>query len=208
MKKEIISLKVYVSLLTILYIAMFCYVIIAGMTLNYSITLMGVVVIFNIITNVLLLTNEEVGLKLVLPLAIISLSLGAVTINVIALVGSVVMFIGIYRLHIAHHIENGEEEITLEEPNLETGQLLDTIVDGYITQVIFDPTYQGEKPYSIEIEYHLGNHIYSFIVGGFDRDITIDLDMKNLRNIPVFLQHGSPDLAQIDEEALRYNIDN
>lgn len=82
------------------------------------------------------------------------------------------------------------------------------VVDGYITRVLIDPNYQGTQPYSIEIEYYLGDHIYTFEVSGFERDITSELDAKDLRHIPVFLQHGLPDLAQIDEEALRYNLNN
>ena len=212
MKKEIVNLKVYVSLLTLLYLAYFIYIAITKGEISIEQGFILPVILYNLLVNIMLIAKEEIGVKQILPLAAISLLFGAVSVNIIALIGAVVLFVGYYRYYVAHKLEknNAAEPVIIDKQysNEEIPEELpDMIVDGYITNVIFDSNYQGERPYSVEIEYYLGEHVYSFQVGGFDRDVSTELDVKNLRHIPVFLQHGSPDLAQIDEEALRRNID-
>ena len=212
MKKEIINLKVYVSLITVLYLAYFIYIAFTKGELTFEQGLVIPAILYNLFVNILLIAKEEIGIKQILPLAATSLLFGAVSVNIIALIGAVVLFVGYYRYYVTHKLEknNAAEPVIIDNQysNEEIPEELpDMIVDGYITNVIFDSNYQGERPYSVEIEYYLGEHVYSFQVGGFDHDISTELDVKNLRHIPVFLQHGSPDLAQIDEEALRKNID-
>lgn len=215
MKKEIINLKVYISLLTILYIGFFAYLIITTTELAPEYMLILPPVIFNIIVNFVIFINEEAGIKIVPALATFTLMMGAISVNVICLVGAIVLFVGwfkYYKIYIEEKKSKKEKNIEVNE-NQYTNETIpeelpDMVVDGYITKVLFDPDYQGTQPYSIEIEYYLGDHIYTFEVGGFERDITPEIDAKDLRHIPVFLQHGSPDLAQIDEEALRHNLNN
>lgn len=215
MKKEIINLKVYISLLTILYIGLFAYLIITTTELAPEYMIILPPVIFNIIVNFVIFINEEAGIKIVPALAAFTLMMGAVSVNVICLVGAIVLFVGWFKYYKVYIAEKKAKkvynvEINENQYNNETipEELPDMVVDGYITKVLFDPNYQGAQPYSIEIEYYLGDHIYTFEVGGFERDITPEIDAKDLRHIPVFLQHGSPDLAQIDEEALRHNLNN
>lgn len=212
MKKEIINLKVYVSLLTLLYLAYFIYIALTKGELTFEQGFILPAILYNLFVNIMIIAKEEIGVKQILPLAGTSLLFGAVSVNLVALIGAVVLFIGYYRYYVVRKLEKNiaAEPVIINNSysNEETSEELpDMVVDGYITNVIFDPNYQGERPYSIEIEYYLGEHVYSFQVGGFDHDISTELDVKNLRHIPVFLQHGSPDLAQIDEEALRRSID-
>ena len=212
MKKEIINLKVYVSLITVLYLAYFIYIAFTKGELTFEQGLVIPAILYNLFVNIMIIAKEEITIKQIPILAGISLVFGALSFNLVALIGAVVLFIGYYRYCVMQKLEKNivVEPIIIDKSSgneEKSEELPDMVVDGYITNVIFDPNYQGERPYSIEIEYYLGEHVYSFQVGGFDRDITTELDVKNLRHIPVFLQHGSPDLAQIDEEALRRSID-
>lgn len=215
MKKEIINLKVYISLLSILYIGFFTYLIITKTELAPEYMLILPPVILNIIANLVIFANEDAGIKIVPALAAFTLMMGAISVNVICLVGAIVLFVGwfkYYKIVVNEKKSQKEEKVEINENQYNNEpipeELPDMVVDGYITRVLIDPNYQGTQPYSIEIEYYLGDHIYTFEVSGFERNITSELDAKDLRHIPVFLQHGSPDLAQIDEEALRYNLNN
>jgi len=81
----------------------------------------------------------------------------------------------------------------------------DCVVMGYINDVVYDDVTNN---FFIEIVYEYNEDVYTFYVGKFDSDISNILDEKNLRNIEVFLQYNLPDLAQIDEDYLRYKLES
>jgi len=214
MKKEIINIKVYISVLSLLYIGLLIYYLLTQNTIPEEYVFIILTVIFNIIVNLIILANTEIGIIIIPYLAVFTLVTGALSVNAICLIGAIVLLVGLVRYYRAFLIEvKSRKNIDEVKDNQYINKVIpeelpDMVVDGYITKVLFDSSYQGDRPYSIEIEYYLGKHVYTFEVSGFERDITIDLDVKNLRHIPVFLQHGSPDLAQIDEESLRYHLDH
>ena len=80
-----------------------------------------------------------------------------------------------------------------------------TVVNGYISGVVFDDTV---GVFCLEIEYDYNGEGYVFYYGNFDIDITPILDQKDLRKINVFLPDNNPEFAQIDEELLIFRINN
>ena len=80
-----------------------------------------------------------------------------------------------------------------------------TVVNGYISGVVFDDTV---GVFCLEIEYDYNGEGYVFYYGNFDIDITPILDQKDLRKINVFLPDNNPEFAQIDEELLFFRINN
>ena len=105
MKKEIVNLKVYVSLLTLLYLAYFIYIAITKGEISIEQGFILPVILYNLLVNIMLNAKEEIGVKQILPLAAISLLFGAVSVNIIALIGAVVLFVGYYRYYVAHKLE-------------------------------------------------------------------------------------------------------
>ena len=99
MKKEIINLKVYISLLSILYVGFFAYIIITKTTLAPEYILILPPVILNIITNIIIFANEDAGIKIVPALAAFTLMMGAISINVICLVGAIVLFVSWFKYY-------------------------------------------------------------------------------------------------------------
>lgn len=79
------------------------------------------------------------------------------------------------------------------------------VVNGYINNVLYNPEI---NKYCLEIVYPFEGEQYVFYYRNITRDITYELDTKNLRKINVYLPNGSPDYAQIDEELLWYMIEN
>lgn len=80
-----------------------------------------------------------------------------------------------------------------------------TVVNGYINDVLYNPEI---NQYCLEITYFYEGEQYVFYYRNIDRDITYELDTKNLRKINVYLPNNSPEFAQIDEELLWYMIEN
>ncbi|MBQ7105666.1 MAG: hypothetical protein IJN90_07410 [Bacilli bacterium] len=79
------------------------------------------------------------------------------------------------------------------------------VVNGYINNVLYNP--EIDK-YCLEIIYTFEGEQYVFYYRNITRDITYELDAKNLRKINVYLPNNSPEYAQIDEELLWYMIEN
>lgn len=80
-----------------------------------------------------------------------------------------------------------------------------TVVNGYISGVVFDDTV---GVFCLEIEYDYEGEGYVFYYGNFEIDITPILEQKDLRKINVFLPDNNPEFAQIDEELLFFRINN
>lgn len=99
MKKEIINLKVYISLLSILYVGFFAYLIITETELAPEYMLILPPVILNIIANIVIFANEDAGIKIVPALAGFTLMMGAVSVNVICLVGAIVLLVGWFKYY-------------------------------------------------------------------------------------------------------------
>lgn len=78
------------------------------------------------------------------------------------------------------------------------------VVDGYILGCVKNE----DSTYSVEIEYIINNDAYVFYVGKFERDVMDIVNSKNIKQIPVFLEHGSPEFARIDEKGFMDIIGN
>jgi len=88
--------------------------------------------------------------------------------------------------------------------NQDVSSNVSMLVDGYITDVIFDNQTQS---YFLEIRYQYCNELYTFYIGDFYYDVSSILDSRNLRDIKVYIETNNPELARIDEENLRRNLE-